>query len=163
MKTLSKKILTGCMALAMACAMAIPTFAAEVQPRAVYPGMTYTIRGYTSALNASVSGNSVILSSNATLWTPVNDNGTIKLFVGRGNGSGRVAQYNRGVVSVVTNNTVNNDELSIDFHTISGDYHRVIFDRRNAYWNHGDTAGTQVYTSWYDESGTQQRWTVKSA
>lgn len=35
MKTLSKKLLTGCMALAMACAMAIPTFAAEP---AVSPG-----------------------------------------------------------------------------------------------------------------------------
>lgn len=162
MKTLSKKILAGCMTLAMACALAVPAFAAAptIQPFSVYPGSTYTIRGYTSSLYAAASGDKVVLSSARTLWTPVNDQGTIKLFLGRGNGSGRVAQYNRGVVSIVSNTNVNNDEVSIDFHTISGDYHRIYFDRRNAYWNHSDIAGEQVYTSWYNESGSQQRWSV---
>lgn len=74
MKTLSKKILTGCMTLAMACALAVPAFAAAptIQPFSVYPGSTYTIRGYTSSLYAAASGDKVVLSSARTLWTPVN-------------------------------------------------------------------------------------------
>lgn len=159
------KLLTLVMTAAMALTMALPAFAAEptVTPRAVYPGTTYTIRGYASTLYATVSGSKVVLSSNSALWTPVNDGGTIKLFVGRGNGSGRVAQYNHGVVSVVTNNSVNNDELSIDFNTISGVYHRAVFDRRNAYWNHNDESGAQISTSWYNESDTHQRWSVTAS
>ena len=46
MKTLCKKLLTGCLALAMACAMAIPTFAAEPQTRAnIY--QSYAIQSQT--------------------------------------------------------------------------------------------------------------------
>ena len=49
---------------------------------------------------------------------------------------------------------------SIDFRTVSGQVHRIIFDQRNAYWN---AIGTNIKTSWYNESSQAQLWTVNPA
>ena len=83
MKTLCKKLLTGCLALAMACAMAIPTFAAEPQTRAnIY--QSYVIQSQTQGLNlhAEAYVNApVYLATPATGWMLGRYGGTTKLYL----------------------------------------------------------------------------------
>lgn len=95
----------------------------------------------------------------AQKWTPVNDGGTIKLFRGTGNASKRVATYDKGEV-ILQASTCDYQVASIDFRTVSGQVHRIIFDQRNAYWN---AIGTNIKTSWYNESSQAQLWTVNPA
>lgn len=73
MKTLSKKILTACLVLAMACAMALPTFAA-VGNNPIKAGNNYRFypNGVTShLLNVYGYGNE---NDNVTLYTPTGGN-----------------------------------------------------------------------------------------
>ena len=57
MKTLSKKILTGCMALAMAVAMAVPAFAATPAVASSPVGRTVGIHGYGNILAGALTAN----------------------------------------------------------------------------------------------------------
>ena len=159
MKKLSKRFLTLAIACVMAMAMAVPTFAAAPK-RAAYAGVTYTILSKSNGLYASAQdGTNVQLASYAQKWTPVNDGGTIKLFRGTGNASKRVATYDKGEV-ILQASTCDYQVASIDFRTVSGQVHRIIFDQRNAYWN---AIGTNIKTSWYNESSQAQLWTVNPA
>ena len=150
---------TLAIACVMAMAMAVPTFAAAPK-RAAYAGVTYTILSKSNGLYASAQdGTNVQLASYAQKWTPVNDGGTIKLFRGTGNASKRVATYDKGEV-ILQASTCDYQVASIDFRTVSGQVHRIIFDQRNAYWN---AIGTNIKTSWYNESSQAQLWTVNPA
>ena len=148
MKKLSKRFLTLAIACVMAMAMAVPTFAAAPK-RAAYAGVTYTILSKSNGLYASAQdGTNVQLASYAQ-----------KLFRGTGNASKRVATYDKGEV-ILQASTCDYQVASIDFRTVSGQVHRIIFDQRNAYWN---AIGTNIKTSWYNESSQAQLWTVNPA
>ena len=131
MKKLSKRFLTLAIACVMAMAMAVPTFAAAPK-RAAYAGVTYTILSKSNGLYASAQD---------------------------GNASKRVATYDKGEV-ILQASTCDYQVASIDFRTVSGQVHRIIFDQRNAYWN---AIGTNIKTSWYNESSQAQLWTVNPA
>ena len=93
MKTLSKKLLTGCMALAMSFAMAIPTFAAEVQPRAnLYT--SYKVQSATQMIymyaDASVNA-PAYLSSTQITWMPGRYGSTTKFYQSRTVGNSQLA------------------------------------------------------------------------
>lgn len=122
MKTLSKKLLTGCMALAMACAMAIPTFAAEpaVSPRAAYPDTTYAIQSNQDGQFLSAASGTAVLSRSVSYWTPRRYGSVTKLFYGNSSGSsGMVATYNKGPV-ILTSASTEDSRTSVDFHSLGG-------------------------------------------
>ncbi len=159
MKTLSKKLLTGCMALAMACAMAIPTFAAEpaVSPRAAYPDTTYAIQSNQDGQFLSAASGTAVLSRSVSYWTPRRYGSVTKLFYGNSSGSsGMVATYNKGPV-ILTSASTEDSRTSVDFHSLGGSVHRIYMDQKAVYICSYQGA---VQTKWYEESANWQKWTL---
>lgn len=154
MKTLSKKLLTGCMALAMSFAMAIPTFAAEVQPRAnLYT--SYKVQSATQMIymyaDASVNA-PAYLSSTQITWMPGRYGSTTKFYQSRTVGNSQlVISYNQG--RVIMTNEYADDGITAVSLPVSGGYHRIFFPNRNAYLNAINNA--QIQTSWYSDSNAQ--------
>lgn len=84
MKTLSKKILTGCMALAMACALAVPAFADFDNGRNGYHLRNDSIGG-NSYMNMHGEGGPYN-GRNVTIFTRTNDGDQIWSISDRGSG-----------------------------------------------------------------------------
>lgn len=156
MKNLGKKILTACLALAMACAMAIPTFAAEVQPLSATPNQSYSFQSCETDTYLTASGGTLCLGE-ATKWTPRYYNGVIKLYYQAGaNSNGMVATYNYGPVSL-TAATTENSRTSIDITTINSVQHRIYFNQKNMYIS---SYGGSVQTNWYDVNADWLKWNL---
>ena len=159
MKKLSKRFLTLAIACVMAMAMAVPTFAAAPK-RAAYAGVTYTILSKSNGLYASAQdGTNVQLASYAQNGRPSMMAVPLNCSAEPASASKRVATYDKGEV-ILQASTCDYQVASIDFRTVSGQVHRIIFDQRNAYWN---AIGTNIKTSWYNESSQAQLWTVNPA
>ena len=154
MKTLCRKLLAGCMALAMACAMAIPTFAAEPQTRAtIY--QSYVIQSQTQGVNlhAETYDNApVYLASARTGWMLGRYGSTQKLYMTQTVGNSQmVIRYQAGNV-LMANETYDDGDTAADLPQYGG-YHRILFTNRNAYVNAINYS--QVQTSWYSDSNAQ--------
>ena len=156
MKTLCKKFLTGCMALAMACAMAIPTFAAEPQTRSATPNQSYSFQSCETGTYLTASSGTLCLGG-ATKWTPRYYNGVVKLYYQTGaNSNGMVATYNYGPVSL-TAATTENSRTSIDILSVNSVQHRIYFNQKDVYIS---SYGGNVQTNWYDESAAGLKWNL---
>ena len=156
MKTLCKKFLTGCMALAMACAMAIPTFAAEPQTRSATPNQSYSFQSCETGTYLTASSGTLCLGG-ATKWTPRYYNGVVKLYYQTGaNSNGMVATYNYGPVSL-TAATTENSRTSIDILTVNSVQHRIYFNQKDVYIS---SYGGNVQTNWSDESAAGLKWNL---
>ena len=154
MKTLCKKLLTGCLALAMACAMAIPTFAAEPQTRAnIY--QSYAIQSQTQGINlhAEAYVNApVYLATPATGWMLGRYGGTTKLYLTSTVGNSQLVIRYQGGNVLMANETFDDGDTAVQL-PVYGGYHRIYFVNRGSYVNAINNG--QVQTSCYSDSNAQ--------
>ena len=154
MKTLCKKLLTGCLALAMACAMAIPTFAAEPQTRAnIY--QSYVVESQTQGINLhaeSYVNAPVYLADVETGWMLGRYGNTTKLYKTSTVGNSQlVIRYQSGNV-LMANETFDDGDTAVQL-PVYGGYHRIFFMNRSSYVNAINNG--QVQTSWISDSNAQ--------
>ena len=154
MKNLCKKLLTGCMALAMACAMAVPSFAAE--PAILRAGTSYTIQSVVEGTNVTSGGvgKNIHLDDSQDRWMVGSNGGTTKLYY-IDSAMGLVATYSYGNVVLNFENQVSSGDTSFNVNTLTEGKSRLIFDLRNAYWN---SNGEAIVTSFYNETSEAQKW-----
>ena len=154
MKTLCKKFLTGCMALAMACTMAVPTFAAE--PAIMRAGTSYSIQSVAEGTNVTSGGvgNNIRLGTSQDRWMVGSNGGTTKLYY-IDSATGLVATYSYGNVVLNFESQASSGDTSFNVNTLPEGKSRLIFDQRNAYWNSSNGA---IVTSWYNETSEAQKW-----
>lgn len=158
--TKKSKLLTLAMTAAMALTMALPTFAAEVQPRAdiytSYKVMSVTQLNYMyadSAINAPA-----YLSGNQIQWMLGRYGSTTKFYQTRTVGNQQlVIGYSYGDV-LMTSEEADDGVTAVSLPMENG-YHRICFPNRNAYLN-AMNAG-KIQTSWLS-SGNEQLWFFSS-
>lgn len=154
MKPLCKKLLTGCIALAMACAMAIPTFAAEPQTRAnIYQSYVITSQTQEINLHAEAYVNApVYLASPATKWMLGRYGNTTKLYLTSTVGNSQLVIRYQGGKVLMANETFDDGDTAVDLPMQDG-YHRIYFMNRSSYVNAINNG--QVQTSWSSSSPAQ--------
>lgn len=167
MKTLSKKILTSCLALMMAIAMAVPTFAAEITPYAdVYH--PYHIRPSVSngkalyGQGADVSLKVYSINDSHQDWTLGWYNGTLKLYANMTIGTGSqmvLTNFFPGGTVILDGEGGLPWGQSIDFHTVSSNEARIYFNQCR-YYLQASSNYTDVIAAGYVEGNDDQVWAL---
>lgn len=126
MKTLNKKILTGCLALMMCIVMAVPTFAAateSVSPRATLNGWHY-YRPYTVFDSRMAVSGSIGDGAEVKLKSKVNTTQSYTL---------NVYRSGNWPCTMLRAAADNRSDSEVDFHTIDSISFRIYLPGRNVY------------------------------
>ena len=164
MSTMKKRIPMFLLALAMMVAMALPTFADEIQPRAnLYS--TYSVRSVSQGRFLHGYGtlsSKVFLSSSGTKWTPGRYGATTKLYLNSTIGSTQmVICYSAGNI-VMASETQDDGITAVSLPIVTSGINNIssiYFYNRNAYVTALDS--NTIQTAWLT-GNSNQNWAFLS-
>lgn len=167
----NKKFLSAILAAAMAMSMAAPAFAAGPS-RSVGIYSVFGISSY--AANEKVVGvtspSHRILLQNLALnsyflatqrWVAGRCDGLVKLYWNSSIGSDnqQVMSNNAGSIELA-GEYAGAKETSVDFHSLGGSTHRIVFDKQDANYKYLVATHSGVIGSQYDETNANQKWRI---